>query len=162
MGDLRDQLKKAKLLSKKEARRLAHEQRQHRAEVGREGLESERKDRQDQLREIRAEGREQSRRQQAEVEAARTAMAERAACQQILDTQAQSPEPGGRGRWFFALDDGRLPSLLLNEKQRRLVEARSLAIVRSGPIGCYRFGLLEKTLAVRVSLVFPERFVRQA
>ena len=39
MGDLRDQLKKAKILSDKDAKRLAHEERVHRKEVGREGLE---------------------------------------------------------------------------------------------------------------------------
>ena len=159
MGDLRDQLRKAKLLSKKEARRLAHEERLHRAEVGREGLEGEQQTRQAELHRVRAEGSEQSRRQQAEVEAAKAAEAERSACQQILSAQALAPEPGGQGRWFFALADGSLPSLALNERQRRLVESGSLAIVRTGPEGSYCYRLLEKKLSRRVSAVFPEIFV---
>ena len=34
MGDLRDQLKKANLLSKKDAKRIAHEERVHRKQKG--------------------------------------------------------------------------------------------------------------------------------
>ena len=49
MGDLRDQLKKAKLLSDKKARQLAHEERVHRKKVGREGLEKEQSERQAEL-----------------------------------------------------------------------------------------------------------------
>ena len=44
MGDLRDQLKKANLISKKDQKRLEHEQRVRRKKVGREGLEQEQKE----------------------------------------------------------------------------------------------------------------------
>ncbi len=156
---MRDQLKKAKLLSKKQAKKLAHEERLARSELGREGLEKIESERKAELASLRAEEREKSKEFQAQVEAEKRAAAERAACLQILSGKALAPEPGGQGRWFFELADGSLPSLALNEKQRRLLEGGSLAIVRSGPQGSHNYGILERSLAVRVAAVLPERIV---
>ena len=57
---LRDQFKKAKLLSDKEARRLEHEARIERKEKGREQLEQEQKEREQQVRELQTKEREAS------------------------------------------------------------------------------------------------------
>ena len=159
MSDMRDQLKKAKLLSKKQARKLAHEERVERSTIGREGLEKKQADRQEQLGAVLESERQKSREQQAEVEAAKRESAEHAACLQILSSQALAPEPGGQGRWFFALEDGSLPSLALNERQRRLLQSGSLAIARCGPEGSHRYGILSRVLAERVAAVFPARVV---
>lgn len=155
MGNMRDQLKKAKLLSKKDARRLAHEERVHRKETGREGLEKEQAERQAELTQQRAESRAQDQVQQAELEAQRQEAAERAACAEIL-RGAQSPTPGGGSRWYFELADGRIPSLMLGARERVLLEAGNACLVRGEGSG-HAYGLLETGLARRVAAVFPER-----
>ena len=159
MGDMRDQLKKAKLLSKKQAKKLAHEERVERTELGQGGLEKKQTERGEQLGALREGERQKSREQQRRVEAEKQASAEHAACLQILTEKALAPEPGGQNRWFFALEDGTLPSLALNEHQRRLLESGGLSLARSGPVGSHRYGLLERALATRVAKVFPERIV---
>ncbi|MHC5062661.1 MAG: DUF2058 family protein [Planctomycetota bacterium] len=159
MSNMRDQLKKAKLLSKKQAKKLAHEEKLERTELGREGLEKKQAKRQKELTAIREGDRQLSKEVQAELEAQKRAAAERAACMQILSAQARAPEPGGQGRWFFELADGSLPSLALNESQRRMLQGGTLAIVRTGPIGSHKYGILERALAQRVAAVFPDSIV---
>jgi uncharacterized protein YaiL (DUF2058 family) len=159
MSNMRDQLKKAKLLSKKQAKKLAHDERIERKELGREGLEKIQTERKEQLGSLRESEREKSREQQAKVEAEKQAAAEQAACLHVLSEKALAPEPGGQNRWFFALENGSLPSLALNEQQRRLLQSGALSIARSGPVGSHRYGLLERALAARVAKVFPERIV---
>ena len=58
MGDLRDQLKKAKILSEKKARQLAHEERVHRKAVSHEGLEREETERLAEIEQVQSAVRE--------------------------------------------------------------------------------------------------------
>ena len=68
---LRDQFKKANLLSDKEARRLAHEARLERAEKGREGLDAEAATRQRELELLQTRERDRTRREQEQLDAER-------------------------------------------------------------------------------------------
>ena len=61
---LRDQLKKANLLSDKDAKRLAHEARVERADKGREQLEAEAAARQQELAQMSAKERERTKAEQ--------------------------------------------------------------------------------------------------
>jgi uncharacterized protein YaiL (DUF2058 family) len=156
MGDLRDQLKKAKLLSDKEAKRLAHEERVKRKDVGREGLEREQAARQQELAGLREQDREDDRRRQAELERDRQDRAERAACEEIVRA-ARVPGRGGQIRFFFETEDGRLPWLSVSESERLELGSGMVAIVRRGPEGADVYGLLETSLAKRVRKSLPER-----
>ena len=69
--NLRDQLKKAKLLDEKRSRQLAHEERVHRKKVGRDGVEAESKQRGEELTKLQAQEREQIKQAQAELDAQR-------------------------------------------------------------------------------------------
>lgn len=159
MGDLRDQLKKAKLLSKKDAKRLAHEERVHRKQAGRKGLEQEQVERERELEAKRAAAREQDRARQAELEAERREHAERAACDEMLRSQVRSPQRGGTIRWFFELTDGGLPALMLQPSDLAQLNAGHLCVVRRGPAGTHTYGLLAAEHAQRVHRVAPERIV---
>lgn len=158
MGDLRDQLKKAKLLSDKEARRIAHEQRVHRTEVGREGVADEQAARARELASLQAAERERTRAQQAELDAQRQATTERAACVDLL--QREGVRAGGGGsRWYFSLADGRLPWLEVTENQRRLLGAGALCVVRLPGEGPHGYGFLPTDHARRIARTLPDAVV---
>ena len=160
MGDLRDQLKKANLLSKKDAKRIAHEERVHRSEVGgAAGIDRERAERADELRAKQDERRAVDRSTQAEVQAERDSAAEQAACEQLLQDEVRRPGRKGATRWYFQLPDGRLPFLELPMTERMQIGDGSLCVVRIGPAGSHDYGLLATNHARRVASVFPERVV---
>lgn len=159
MATLRDQLKKARLLSEKEARRLAHEERVQRKAKGREALESEQEQRRRELEALREQERNKARAAQAELDRRREVEAERAACLEILAKDAFRPRPGGTIRWYFRLDDGRLPWLEVDPRERRELQSGAFAIVAVGPPGSHDYALLPTALARRVARAFPERVV---
>ncbi len=156
MGNLRDQLKKAKVLSEKEARRLAHEERVKRKEVGREGLESEQAKRQREIEAKRQAERERDRTRELESESARQAEAERAACLAILDNEAREPARGG-AIWHFEVEGGFLPFFRTSETDRHQLASGTLVAVRRGPPGTFAYGVLPRHLADRVKRIWPER-----
>ena len=156
MGNLRDHLKKANLISDKRARQLAHEERVQRKTIGREGLEQDREQRAAELRQLRDEEREQTSRAQAAIDQARQQAAERAACEQILATDVLTPRAGGQ-RFYFELDDGQLPWLELDEKTARSLGAGELCIVRTGSLHSHVYGLLAIDLGRRLAATMADR-----
>lgn len=158
MGDLRDQLKKAKLLSDKKARQLAHEERVHRKTAGHAGLERQNAEREAELRRLREAERQQTMRAQAELDRARQTAAERAACEQILAADVVVPRGGGQ-RFYFEIDGGLLPWLELDAATARSLSAGELCIVRTGSPRSHAYGLLPIELGRRVAATFGERVV---
>lgn len=158
MGDLRDQLKKAKLISDKKARQLAHEERVHRKAAGHAGLEQEREQRAAELRRLREEERRRTTLVQAELDRARQQAAERAACEQILATDAYVPRAGGQ-RFHFEIEGGLLPSLELDAGTARSLRAGELCIVRTGAPRSHVYALLQIGLGRRLMATVPDRIV---
>ncbi len=159
MGDLRDALRKANVLSKKDAKRLAHEERVHRTQVGREGLEQERGQRQQELEAMQEEQRSRSRGAQEELRAGQQAAAERAACLDLLRKEVQpAGNPSGQA-FFLQLDDGTLPRLSLGPVERNNLLAGVTCLVRVGPRGSHDYGLLATEHARRVRKALPDRVV---
>lgn len=156
MSNLRDQLHKANLLSKKDAKRLAHEERLHRAEAGRQGLEQEERARKEELERLQAADREQRREQQAQTDAERRAAEERAACEQILGQDVTRPGHG-RLRFYFEVDDGHLPWLEFGDVEFRRMLSGEFAVVRLSGEQAHDYGLLSVASAKRVARHFPER-----
>lgn len=157
MGNLRDQLKQAKILSDKDARRLAHEERVHKTAVGREGIEAERAAREQELVQLRESERVEDAKREAAIAAQRQAEAERAACEQILATEVKGV---GRGApWFFELQDGRIPFVKIDELERMQLASGQLCIVRRSTGDAHDYGLLATPLATRVRAQIPTRVV---
>ena len=158
MASLRDQFQKANLLSKKDAKRLAHEERVKRKEVGREGLEKQQADREAELHRQREQDRETDRKRQADLEAVRKAAEERAACLTILDNETRSV---GRGpvSWHFELEDGQLPMLRMADADRHNLLGGHLCVVRQRDTDAHVYAFLATHLAKRVKRSLPDRVV---
>jgi uncharacterized protein YaiL (DUF2058 family) len=157
MGNLRDQLKKANVLSDKDARRLAHEERVHRSEVGRAGLEREDEERRKELARLRDESRADTQAAQSQLDEQRQAALRRAECGDLLEREVVPAGSGGRTRWFFEVEDGSLPWLDLNDLEFKRLLSGDVVIVRRGPPGSHAYGLLNLAHALRVREFFPER-----
>lgn len=158
MGNLRDQFKKANLLSNKDAKRLAHEERVHRTETGRQGVEEEQRARQSALERLQAQEREQRRAQQAQTDAQRRDSEERAACEQILSQDIKRPGHG-RMRFFFQTKEGYLPWLEFGEVDFKRMLSAEFAIARLGNAHAHDYGLLAVAAAKRVAKQFPDKIV---
>ncbi len=157
MGDLRDALRKANILSKKDARRLAHEQRVHRSKVGRGGQEQEQEQRQQELAAMQGDQRQRSRKVQEELQARQQAAAELAACHDLLQKEVV-PASSPRGQAFFVqLADGTLPRLSLGPMERAQLMAGAVCLVRIGPGGSHDYGLLATEHVRRVRETLPDR-----
>lgn len=152
--NMRDQLKKAKLLSDKQAKQLAHSQRVERKEKGREQLEQEAQTRKAEIEAIRAAERENTRRDQAEIERQRKQREEQVAID-VLIAAAKKPGPGPV-KFYFAARDGSLPWLDLSPREAQEVSAGQLCVVRSGPAGTHVYRLLAADSARRVANLRPE------
>lgn len=158
MGDLRDQLKKAKILSDQRARQLAHEERVHRKEVGREGLAQEEAERRAELERLQAEERATQKAAQDALDEARREAEERAACAEILRRDAVQPRSGPM-RWYFELEDGALPWFEVDEGTSFKLQSGVFWIVRTGPQGSHEYALLQADLGARVLAALPEAVV---
>lgn len=151
---LRDQLKKANLLSDKDHKRLAHEARVERKEKGREGLEQEAAVRQQDLEQLQAQERERIRREQEALENERRQRQEIAAAATLL-AEAKKPGPGPV-RWYFEADDGTLPWLEVSPREALELRSGAVCVVRSGAPGTHTYRLLPLELTRRVARVRPE------
>lgn len=157
MGNLRDQFQKANLLSKKDAKRLAHEERVTRTEIGREGVAAAQQAHLAEVESLQAAQRAQQKLTQAQIDAERRATEERAACEQILEQDLVRPSPQGRVRWYFAIDDGSLPWLELSEIDARRMQAGEFAIARVGASTAHDYGMLAVAAAKRVARLYPDK-----
>lgn len=154
---LRDQLKKANLLSDKDHKRLAHEARVERSEKGREQLEAEAKARQDELAALGHKERERSKAEQEALDRQRRQREELAAVQALL---ADAKKPGaGTVKFYFAAPDGSLPWLELAPREAQEVRAGQLCIVRGGPAGSHVYRLLPLEATRRVARLLPDAVV---
>ncbi len=151
---LRDQLKKANLLSDKEARRLAHESRVERTAKGREQLEHEASARQQQLEQMSAQERERVRAEQEAQDRQRQQRDELAAVHALL-ADAKKPS-AGTVKFYFEAPDGTLPWLELAAREAQEVRAGQLCVVRGGPAGTHTYRLLPLDACKRVARVLPD------
>ena len=157
---LRDQLKKAKLLSKKDAKRLAHEQRVERKAKGREGVERDAAARKAELASMQAEKRSEDRERQEERTAADAERAEQAACRELLRREASVPRGRGPGsRWFFETSDGYVPVLSVDATTRSQLEAGQLRVVRVSETALHAYGVIAAEHGDRIRRHYPDRVV---
>ena len=154
---LRDQFKKANLISDKEARRLAHEARVERTEKGRENLDQEAAARQRELEQIQARDRDRIRREQERAESERRQREELQAVRMLL-ADAKKPGPG-TVKFYFESNDGSLPWLDVSPREAQEVRAGATCVVRCGPPGTHTYRLLPLEATKRVARFLPDVIV---
>ncbi len=155
MGDLRDQLKKAGLLKKKDLKRLAHEERVKRKKEGREVQERE-----------KARAREAFRKKQEEKAARDRALQEKR--NQVLRKKEEVARlkvlvenkkvvDRDKGRKFFFVDRaGWVPYLEMGPDTARLLEAGNLGIIELPWERQGVFALVPRDVALQVKALDPE------
>ena len=155
MGDLRDQLKKAGLLGKKDLKRLAHEERVKRKKEGRDAAERE-----------KAKAREAFRKKQEEKAARDRALQEKR--NQVLRkkeevarlkalVESRKVVDRGRERKFFFVDRaGWVPYLEMGQETARLLEAGNLGIVELPWERQGVFALVPREVAHQIKVLDPE------
>jgi uncharacterized protein YaiL (DUF2058 family) len=151
---LRDQFKKANLISDKDARRLAHDARIERSQKGREALDQEAKERQQQIEQLQGQERDRNRRDQERLDAERRQREELAAVQALL-ASAKKPGPG-TVKFYFAANDGSLPWLEVSPREAQEMRAGAACVVRTGPPATHTYRLLPLEATKRVARLLPE------
>jgi len=154
----RDQLKKANLLSEKDAKRLAHEERVKRKKVSREDAEAAEKAHQEDLQRKRDAQREQDRKQQQSIDKERAEHEEIAACRLLIEKEARRPAAGSV-QFFFQTPEGDLPWLEVSPQELAQLRTGQLAIVRPDP-KAHVYKVLAADHARRIARHFPEVVVR--
>lgn len=154
---LRDQFKKANLISDKDARRLQHEARVERTEKGREALDQEAQGRQQEIEQLQARDREKVRREQERLDAERVKRDEVVAVHALL-AAAKKPGPG-TVKFYFEARDGTLPWLEVSPREAQEVRAGTSCVVRGGPPSTHTYRLLPLEATKRVARVLPDVIV---
>lgn len=155
---LRDQLKKANLLSNKDDKRLAHEARVERKEKGHEQLEKEQQQKQQELQQKIEQERLRTQQEQKQIEAARAAREEAAAVEAILQHEAQKPGHGGV-RFYFETEDGSLPWVEVSPREAQELRAGQLCVVTTSASSGHDYRLLGLELTRRVARIRREAVV---
>ena len=154
MGDLKDQLKKARLLSEKDAKRIAHEQRVVRHEKGREGIEAEAARKREELLALQAEQREKTREAQAKIDAARKEAEARARVAVLVRQRAVRGVDGPR-RFYFVTRSGRIPFVSVGVEAARALEGGVHAIVEVPGSAPEAFVIVDRRTAGELLAVEP-------
>ena len=159
MGDLRDAFKKAGLIDDKTERRLKHEQRVERKELGREGLEAKerREESERQQREEQKRADVKTAQQRLDHERQRTEKWKRLVA--LLDEHAVRGSSGPR-RFHFLDGDGWLPYVQVDDDTGRRLEAGELALVRLPTTGDTAF--VPRAVALELAAVAPQQILHLA
>lgn len=156
MGNLFDELKKAKLVDEKRARRLAHEKRvEHQEKGGDKGLDEEARARQAEFEKRRKAEAEESRQKDRARQEKLREKERRAELEQLVASRALGRDAEGRQRWHFEAEGGSLPFLPVNAAVARRLEAGELGIVRDPGQDRPSFVLVPRDLAQRLGREIP-------
>lgn len=129
MSSLKDQLLKAKLVSKKQVRKAEHEQRQKRKELGREGIEQERARLRAELEEkerLRKEEQQHQERLRREEELARGGLQR---IRSLVSGSDLGRVGAGPNAFYYKAADGRIPRVEISGAMAEQLEAGRAAVV---------------------------------
>jgi hypothetical protein len=130
MSDLRDELRKAGLISDKQARQAKHKERMHATEVGHDGLTEEKRREQEQRRSERQAQREADRRREKERAKKKNGAPDQKLQQVIRSGWIRDATIGSR-RFFFTTRTSKITYLDLSEPAARRLIAGKAAIVET-------------------------------
>jgi uncharacterized protein YaiL (DUF2058 family) len=153
MGDLRDALKKAGLIDDKADKRLKHEERVQRKELGREGLEAQKRADEEarRARDDQKKGDAKAAQQRLDQDRQRSERWKKLLSS--LESEALQGSSGPR-RFHFRDADGHLPYLLVDDDTGRRLEAGELAIARLPESNAA--AILPRALALELAHFRPE------
>lgn len=153
MGDLRDALKKAGLIDDKADKRLKHEERVQRKELGREGLEAQKKADDDARRARDDQKKSDAKSAQQRLDHDRQRSERWKKLLTSLESDAILGSSGPR-RFHFRDADGHLPYLQVDDDTGRRLEAGELAIARLPDSNAA--AILPRALALELAHFRPE------
>jgi uncharacterized protein YaiL (DUF2058 family) len=154
MGDLREQLRKAGLVSEKELRRAKHQERVHATEVGRAGLEAQRRDAEDRARREAEAQREADRRREEERRRIREEDAARSRVEKLIRGSVLTGTSGSR-RFFFETPEGRIRFLDVSDLAARRLATGSAAIVEAHGTARDEYCLIDARSASELASIAP-------
>ncbi|RME44330.1 MAG: DUF2058 family protein [Deltaproteobacteria bacterium] len=157
MGSLRDELLKAKIVSRKEARKAAHEARVRRKELGREGIEAERKAAEERRKTEEAKRKAAERKRVRREQAARAEHERQNRLKTIIRNGMLPDIPSGPRRFYFVAMDGKIPFLQIAESVATRLERGELAIVEAPEFSPDGFVLVTREAAGKIAEIDPER-----
>ena len=129
MGDMKDALRKAGLASQKQVRQVEHAGRVHRTNVGAEGLEAERSERETELRAEQERKRAADRARERELQAHREDEARRSRVEALLRDGSLMAREGGPRRFYFTHPSGQVHFLDVSPGLVRRLQMGDAAIV---------------------------------
>ena len=159
MGDLRDAFKKAGLIDDKAERRLKHEERVERGELGREGLEKRKRDEDDERRRRDEQRKAETKATQQKLDAARQRDERWKKLLRELESTAIRGSSGPR-RFHYREADGHLPFVQVDDETGRRLEAGELAIVRLPE--SQEAALVARAIALELHAFEPDRILHPA
>ncbi|MBD3163131.1 MAG: DUF2058 family protein [Candidatus Eisenbacteria bacterium] len=159
MSDLRDQLRKAGLVSDKEIRRAKHEERVHASKVGAGGLAEEKRERERRLQEQREAERKAAReREQRRLQQERERQEEGRLAQTIRRGWLRDATGGSR-RYFFETRTGRISYLDLTDLAVGRLNGGSAAIVETAGAVRGDYCVITDRAAEELRRLEPDRLV---
>ncbi|MBD3235609.1 MAG: DUF2058 family protein [Candidatus Eisenbacteria bacterium] len=159
MADMRDALRKAGLVSEKEARRAAHEKRVRRKELGDEGLAAESERKEARYRAERAAQREADQARAVQQRAADAARQSRERLATLIARADELPRAGGSRRFHFVAAGGRIHFLDVSDLMlRRLIQGQA-AIVSAPELVRGGYAILAGPAAAALRQIDPERIL---
>ena len=156
MSDLREQLRKAGLVSDKQVRQAKHQERLHRKEVGQSGLAEEKAEAERRLRAEREamRARDREREQQRKAREAEAEQAE--ALRRRIRAGWIRDATGGSRRFFFEVGEGRITYLDLNEQAVRRLQNGTAAVAETRGAVRGEFCLVDGNAAASLARDHPE------
>jgi uncharacterized protein YaiL (DUF2058 family) len=131
MSDLRDQLRKAGLVSEKQLRQAKHKDRVHASQVGHEGLIEERRRSDDRQRSEKKARKEADRQRERERQKREGEAAAAHRLEQVVQSGWIREATIGSRRFFFVTRNGRISCLDLSEPASRRLLSGTAAIVEA-------------------------------
>jgi hypothetical protein len=156
MADFRDQLKKAGLLSEKQARQAKHQERLHAAQVGHSGIEAERRAAEEKdLAEAAARKEADRKRAEEQRQQEREAAAAQRLGQLIRGGWIREATAGSR-RFFFITRSGRIGFLDLSDIAARRLAMGAAAIVETQGLVRGEYCVVSERAATELAHLQPE------
>ncbi|MBN1297150.1 DUF2058 family protein [bacterium] len=157
MGDLKDQLLKAGLIDKTQARDVRREQRRERQEKGVRALENAAREKEAEfrnLREMEARQERERARRQREVEEADERVAQ---LDQVIENGRVFRDVSGSVKFYFIARSGVIPCLEVSSGAADALRNGTLAIVEKPSSTGKQFVLVNRESALRIKQDAPER-----
>lgn len=154
MGDLTDQLKKAGLISEKQAKQAKHKERVKHKKVGHKGADAEHQKKRKEQDARRDQKREQDRARNQQEEAVKLEKVARNQLKNLVRDGAM--QVGGNRRYYFVTQEGKIPYLEVNDGVIRKLQYGELGIVQMPDQKLERFVVLERAKTLQVREVEPD------